>query len=248
MNDSFISSFRTHLRDLDQLENYHVDLLHELRQETATAVEKAITTNARIGESMLFDNLQEYFETYHHSEILLKQKHGYFRESIKDHPEMEHHLENRMNLIQEYFHTLTDAISGLMDIAQLYFPDRIQHVDFIKLMVKYGIDFIEIPERQEPEKGLEMYFNDVDQGKTILKEIIHPGREYKAKDCILLIFALHKLKLLTMKPTDNKKELILAFQKTTGGKFHYRSAYNFKEDDYQLEINQKAREIEKIIS
>lgn len=239
MNDSFISFYRTQLRQLNQLESYHVDLLHELRQETATAVEKAITTNARIGESMLFDNLQEYFETYHHSEILLKQKHGYYRESNQ---------EKRMILIQEYFLTMTDAIAGLMDLAQLYFPERIQQVDFIKLMAKYGIDFIEIPERQEPEKGLEMYFNDVDQGKTILKEIIHPGREYKAKDCILLIFALHKLKLLTMKPTDYKKQLILAFQKTTGGKFHYRSAYNFKEDDYQPEINQLARDISKLIS
>ncbi len=247
MNDSFISSFRTQLRDVDNLEYYHVALLHELWQETTTAVEKATTTNARVGESMLFDRLQEYFETYHHSEILLKQKHGFLRESIRNHPELEHHLQNRMNLIQEYFHTITDAITGLMKLAELYFPERIQQVDFIKLMAKYGIDFIELLERQEPQKGLEIYFNDVDLGKRILEKILYPGKQYKPKDCIILIYALHQCKLLAIKPTDGKKSLIKAFRITTRANFNENSPYRLNPDDYKPEIEMMVNQVKPLI-
>lgn len=258
MNDSFISSFRTSLRDIENLEYYHIALLHEVRQETATAVEKAITTNARIGESMLFDHLQEYFDTYHHSEILLKQRYGYYRESIKDHPELEHHLEKRMNMIQDYFHTLTDAITGLMNLARLYFPDRIQQVDFIKLLAKYGIDFL-IYRNQEPiENGLEYYFKEPKIAEALIPILQKERANLKPKDYYILVTALWKCELIDIDKSSTKfldSNLIKALNKTFC-KFSPQSYYklqkgdNFTKDQFQFtyKIQQETQFIKSLIS
>jgi hypothetical protein len=254
---NFLSMVRDLMEDINLVDANQVSLLHDVSIEKLEEIKKAINENPNIGEARLFGDLEELLQAYHFTEPEILRKHGYFREMLiqANDDDLAAYYEGRVNLLHELHYTFEDAIVSTTKLALTYFPDKIIEPDFIDLLRKHKIDFVEIKgevnESSDTTPGLEYYFKNTEAGKKLVPILQRDRRNRRAKDYFILLHALKNCGLIEKQKFVSKfpdAEMISALNKTFR-KYSQTAYYNLQSGtaDYRHEIELETNFVKSLI-